>query len=135
MARIFANALNNPEGNDDVAQAIFSGQDTDVIEIDGASNRGVDEAREVIANSVYRPLRGRVQDLHHRRGPHAHQGGVQRAPEDHGGAARARQVHPVHDRAAQGAADDPEPVPAVRLPQHPVDEIEDHLEAWSSRKG
>jgi DNA polymerase-3 subunit gamma/tau len=58
MARIFANALNNAEGKDDIAQAVFSGQDTDTIEIDGASNRGVDEAREVIANSVYRPLRG-----------------------------------------------------------------------------
>ncbi len=58
MARIFANALNNPENKDDIAQAIFTGQDTDTIEIDGASNRGVDEAREVIASSVYRPLRG-----------------------------------------------------------------------------
>ena len=58
MARIFANVLNNPTDSEDVAKAVFSGQDTDVIEIDGASNRGVDEAREVIANSVYRPLRG-----------------------------------------------------------------------------
>jgi len=58
MARIFANVLNNPKDSEDVAKAVFSGQDTDVIEIDGASNRGVDEAREVIANSVYRPLRG-----------------------------------------------------------------------------
>lgn len=61
MARIFANALNNPDGKVDIAQSVFSGQDTDVIEIDGASNRGVDEAREVIANSVYRPLRGRYK--------------------------------------------------------------------------
>ncbi|MBZ0171456.1 MAG: DNA polymerase III subunit gamma/tau, partial [Phycisphaerales bacterium] len=58
MARIFANMLNNEEGTEDIAQAIFTGQDTDVIEIDGASNRGVEEAKEVIANSVYRPLRG-----------------------------------------------------------------------------
>ncbi len=60
-ARIFADALNNPEGNEEIARAIFTGQDTDVIEIDGASNRGVDEAREVIANCVYRPLRGRYK--------------------------------------------------------------------------
>jgi len=58
MARIFANTLNNPGSKDDVARAIFTGQDTDTIEIDAASNRGVDEAREVIASSVYRPLRG-----------------------------------------------------------------------------
>ena len=58
MARIFADTLNNPGGDPDIARAIFTGQDTDVIEIDAASNRGVDDAREVIANSVYRPLRG-----------------------------------------------------------------------------
>ncbi|MEM7755831.1 MAG: DNA polymerase III subunit gamma/tau [Planctomycetota bacterium] len=61
MARIFANALNNPDNADDLTAAIMTGQDTDVIEIDGASNRGVEEAREVIANAVYRPLRGRFK--------------------------------------------------------------------------
>jgi DNA polymerase III subunit gamma/tau len=58
MARIFANELNNPENKDDVASAIFAGQDTDVIEIDAASNTGVDNTRELIANSAYRPMRG-----------------------------------------------------------------------------
>jgi len=59
MARIFAKALNCP-GDDppEVAEAIMAGRDSDVIEIDAASNRGVDEARELIANSIYRPLRG-----------------------------------------------------------------------------
>jgi len=61
MARIFANELNNPEHNEEIANAVFSGQDTDVIEIDGASNRGVDEAREIIANAVYKPMRGRFK--------------------------------------------------------------------------
>ncbi len=56
MARVFAKALNG--GTDEVDAAIMSGQDTDVIEIDGASNRGVEEARELIANSIYRPMRG-----------------------------------------------------------------------------
>lgn len=59
-ARIFAKALNAPDDQPkDVADAIMQGRDTDVIEIDAASNRGVDEARELIANCVYRPLRGR----------------------------------------------------------------------------
>jgi len=59
-ARIFAKALNAPDDHPkDVAEAIMHGRDTDVIEIDAASNRGVDEARELIANCVYRPLRGR----------------------------------------------------------------------------
>ncbi len=62
MARIFAKALNAPGDEPvDVADAIMQGRDTDVIEIDAASNRGVDEARELIANSVYRPMRGRYK--------------------------------------------------------------------------
>ncbi len=61
MARIFANALNNPAGDDALTQAIMTGQDTDVIEIDGASNNSVDNARELIGNAAYRPLRGRFK--------------------------------------------------------------------------
>jgi DNA polymerase-3 subunit gamma/tau len=60
MARIFAKALNAPDDQPpDVADAIMRGQDTDVIEIDAASNTGVENARELINNSQYRPLRGR----------------------------------------------------------------------------
>ncbi len=61
MARLFAKALNTPkdgELSDEVAQAIMTGRDQDVIEIDAASNRGVENARELIANCVYRPMRG-----------------------------------------------------------------------------
>lgn len=57
MARVFAKALNS-SGSAEVDQAIMTGQDTDVIEIDGASNNSVEQARELIANSVYRPMRG-----------------------------------------------------------------------------
>jgi DNA polymerase III subunit gamma/tau len=57
MARIFAKALNG--GSPEVDKAIMTGQDTDVIEIDAASNNSVDNARELIANSVYRPMRGK----------------------------------------------------------------------------
>ncbi len=59
MARIFAKALNG--GTDDVDASIMRGEDTDVIEIDAASNRGVEEARELIANSIYRPMRGKYK--------------------------------------------------------------------------
>src|SRR5438128_12618510 len=60
-ARIFANALNNPEGKKDLTEAIMAGRDTDVIEIDAASHSKVEEARELIANAIYRPLRGRYK--------------------------------------------------------------------------
>jgi len=36
----------------------MTGQDQDVIEIDAASNRKVEEARTLIANCIYRPMRG-----------------------------------------------------------------------------
>jgi len=62
-ARLFARALNavdeSGKENKDVAEAIMAGRDTDVIEIDAASNNGVDNVRELIANAGYRPMRGR----------------------------------------------------------------------------
>lgn len=61
-ARIFAKALNalDAQGKEipEVAEAIMAGRDLDVIEIDAASNTGVDNARELIANCAYRPMRG-----------------------------------------------------------------------------
>ncbi len=67
-ARIFAKALNDPSGptatpdnKSDVAQAIDSGEDIDVIEIDGASNRGIDEIRSLRANIGVRPSRSRYK--------------------------------------------------------------------------
>jgi DNA polymerase-3 subunit gamma/tau len=59
MARLFAKALNG--GKKDIDDAIMRGQDTDVIEIDGASNNSVDDARDLIANSIYKPLRGKYK--------------------------------------------------------------------------
>ncbi|MFO0830344.1 MAG: DNA polymerase III subunit gamma/tau [Phycisphaerales bacterium] len=59
MARLFAKALNG--GSAEVDKAIMAGQDTDTIEIDAASNTGVDNARDLIANSMYRPLRGKYK--------------------------------------------------------------------------
>ncbi len=63
-ARIFAKALNASASSDgefdpdsDIAQAIDSGEDMDVLEIDGASNRGIDEIRQLRANASIRPSR------------------------------------------------------------------------------
>ncbi|MFO0875579.1 MAG: DNA polymerase III subunit gamma/tau [Phycisphaerales bacterium] len=62
-ARIFAKALNVPDGADGLAEreaiaaAILRGDDMDVIEIDGASNRGIDNARELIAGASLLPAR------------------------------------------------------------------------------
>ena len=66
MARILAKALNAPGGptatpdNDsDICQAIDAGEDVDVLEIDGASNRGIDEIRQLRSNANVRPSRAR----------------------------------------------------------------------------
>lgn len=58
-ARIFAKALNEAEDAD--STAIETGEDMDVIEIDGASNRGIDEIRQLRANVTVRPSRARYK--------------------------------------------------------------------------
>lgn len=58
-ARIFAKALNDTGEAD--TSAIESGEDMDVIEIDGASNRGIDEIRQLRANVTVRPSRARYK--------------------------------------------------------------------------
>jgi DNA polymerase-3 subunit gamma/tau len=67
-ARILAKALNcfhgptpTPCDQCDICQRIAAGEDVDVLEIDGASNRGVDEVREVRNNVQYRPSRARFK--------------------------------------------------------------------------
>ena len=68
MARIFAKCLNCERGPTeepclrcDICQAIAAGQDVDVIEIDGASNNGVEAVRELRQNAGLRPSRARFK--------------------------------------------------------------------------
>jgi len=64
VARIFAKCLNCVRGPTedpclvcDICQSIAVGQDVDVIEIDGASNNGVEAVRELRQNASLRPSR------------------------------------------------------------------------------
>jgi DNA polymerase-3 subunit gamma/tau len=70
MARILAKALNcleakaptpTPCNRCDACVAIARGDDIDVAEIDGASNRGIDEIRQLRANAILRPARSRYR--------------------------------------------------------------------------
>ena len=68
VARIFAKCLNcvkgpttEPCNECDICQAISTGQDVDVIEIDGASNNGVEAVRELRQNAGLRPSRARFK--------------------------------------------------------------------------
>ncbi len=63
-ARIFAKAINCPNVKDgepcnecDVCKEITEGRSLDVIEIDGASNRGIDEIRDLRESVRYSPSR------------------------------------------------------------------------------
>ncbi len=67
-ARILAKALNCAKGPTDSpcdacpsCTAIVAGNSLDVLEIDGASNRGIDEVREVRQNAKYAPSRARYK--------------------------------------------------------------------------
>jgi DNA polymerase-3 subunit gamma/tau len=67
-ARILAKALNCEKGPTptpcdvcDICKSITSGNDIDAIEIDGASNNKVDEARELRSNVGYMPTRARFK--------------------------------------------------------------------------
>jgi DNA polymerase-3 subunit gamma/tau len=67
-ARIFAKALDcvhgpttTPCGECDICQGIATGEDVDVLEIDGASNRGIDEIRQLRQNVNVRPSRARFK--------------------------------------------------------------------------
>ena len=64
MARILARAVNvtdDLQQADEIAEAIFRGTDLDVIEIDGASHRGINEVRDLIAAAVLSPARCRYK--------------------------------------------------------------------------
>jgi DNA polymerase-3 subunit gamma/tau len=67
-ARILAKALNcqrgptpTPCNQCDLCESISAGSDVDVLEIDGASNRGIDEIRQLRQNVNIRPSRARFK--------------------------------------------------------------------------
>ncbi len=68
IARIFAKSLNceqgpsaDPCGKCAICTAVDEGRFVDLLEIDAASNTGVDDVREVIENAQYAPTRGRFK--------------------------------------------------------------------------
>lgn len=67
VARLFAKALNCQEGVGEICNkcesclAISQNRHQDIIEIDAASNSGVDEVRELIEKVKYAPMEGRYK--------------------------------------------------------------------------
>lgn len=70
-ARIFAKALNCSGGpkvdfdpDEDVCMEIAEGRSLDVLEIDGASNRGIDNIRDLRDNVQFTPTRGQYRIIY-----------------------------------------------------------------------
>jgi DNA polymerase III subunit gamma/tau len=68
LARILAKALNcvqgptpNPDGTCHTCQAIAAGTSLDVVEMDAASQRGIDDIREIRERVVLQPVEGRYK--------------------------------------------------------------------------
>jgi len=68
VARILAKALNcvagptpHPDNTCDICREITLGSSMDVLEIDGASNRGIDEVRDLREKIKYMPARGQYR--------------------------------------------------------------------------
>jgi len=68
MARILAKALDCPNARDgepcqtcDICRAISAGEDLDVVELDAASHRGIDDVRDIIGSVQFRPGRARYK--------------------------------------------------------------------------
>ncbi|MFV0393879.1 MAG: DNA polymerase III subunit gamma/tau [Coprobacillaceae bacterium] len=66
IAKIFAKAINCGESNApcgecEICNSIMTGEHPDVIEIDAASNNGVDEVRDLIDKVKYAPINGKYK--------------------------------------------------------------------------
>ena len=122
IAKILARSLNcvngptlEPCGKCEACTSIAAGTSLDVIEMDAASNRSVDDIRELRERVGFAPAAGKwkvyILDEAHM----LTRGGVERLPEDARGATALDGLRPRHDRAPQGHADDRGPLPALRL--------------------
>ena len=71
-ARLLAKAVNclhprdlNPDNECEICREITEGRSFDVLEIDGASNRGVEEIRNLREGVRYAPAKGKYKYLYH----------------------------------------------------------------------
>ena len=93
---------------------IMEGRHPDVLEMDAASNTGVDNIREIIESARYKPLMARYKvyliDEVHMLSKGAFNALLKTLEEP----PRAREVHLRHHRGAQGAGDGAVALPALR---------------------
>lgn len=88
-AKILSRAINcehpvdsNPCNECEICKGILNETVMDIIEIDAASNTGVDQYPLNYRTGAVHPHCGKIQSLHHRRGAYAFTGRVQRTFEN-----------------------------------------------------
>lgn len=140
LARLFAKALNCHAPNSELEPCnqcpscleISSGQSLDVIEIDGASNRGIDDIRQINETVGYAPSHGRYKiyiiDEVHMLTKEAFNALLKTLEEP----PRAGEVLLRHHRAAQSPSHHHQPLPALRSRPHPA--RPDRLQAPANRR-
>ena len=122
-ARLVAKAVNcekgptaSPCGACVACVEIAEGRSVDVIEIDAASNNGVDNVRDIVEGVKYRPARDKfkvfVVDEVHMLSTGAFNALLKTLEEP----PAARDLRAGHHRRPQGAGDHRLPLPALRLP-------------------
>ena len=123
LARILAKSVNcklgpttHPDNTCHACVAISNGTSLDVIEMDAASQRGIDDIREIRERVVLQPVEGRskvyILDEAHQLTDAAWNALLKLIEEPPPHLA----LHLLHDRAAEGAADGALALPDVRLP-------------------
>ncbi len=125
VARIFAKALNCEQGLSahpcnvcSNCREITQGNAVDVLEIDGASNTGVDNIRELRETIRYRPAKSRykiyiIDEVHM-----LSTAGFQCSAENPRRTTRTHRLYLCHHRTPQDPGDHLEPLPAVRFSSH-----------------
>ena len=123
MARILAKALNaegGPSADFDpttrIARSIADGTALDVVEMDAASQRGIDEVREIRERAMLQPAEGRYKVYIVDEAHQLTTGRLERAAEADRGAAAPPRLRLLHDRAVEGDPDRPVALPDLRLP-------------------
>ena len=125
IAKILARSVNcehpvdgSPCNECPTCKAILAGVSTNVIEIDAASNNGVDNIREIREEVAYRPTQGRYKvyiiDEVHMLSTGAFNALLKTLEEP----PCTRHLHSGDHRGKQNPGDDPFQMPAVRFPPH-----------------
>jgi len=119
-ARILAKAVNCPDSQDgepcntcSSCRSTTAGISMDVIEMDAASHRGIEEIRDLNQKVCFAPTAGKsrlfiIDEVHMLTGE-----GLQRPPENSGGAPPSYDLRTGHYRGPQGTPDHHVPLPAL----------------------